>query len=84
MTDQTTLDRVREIVAEQLDAPPCDILLESRLVDDLGADSIDLVDISMSLEDAFGVGLTDSEIEEIDTIADAVRVVDRALAEVAA
>lgn len=61
-------EKVREILAEQLDIETEEITMESQIADDLGADSLDVVDLLMSLEDEFDVEIPDEEIENIKTV----------------
>lgn len=60
--------KVKEILAEQLGADISKITLETNVATDLGADSLDLVEILMSLEDEFGVSIPDEQIAEIKTV----------------
>ena len=59
--------RVKEIVAEHL-GDEVEIKNDSSLVDDLGADSLDAVELSMALEDEFGIEFTDDEVKQITTV----------------
>ncbi len=72
----TVFERVREIVVEQLGVEEDDVKLESAFVDDLDADSLDLVELIMSLEEQFGDGsdleISDEDAEKIATMQDAV------------
>lgn len=61
------LDKMKDILVEQLECNPEDITMESLLVDDLGADSLDAIDIVMSVEDTFKVEVPDEIIEKIET-----------------
>ena len=60
--------RVKKIVAEQLGVAEGDIKLESSFVDDLGADSLDTVELVMALEDEFGCEIPDEQAEKIRTV----------------
>ena len=62
------LDKMKDILVEQLECNPEDITMESLLVDDLGADSLDAIDIVMSVEDTFKVEVPDEIIEKIETV----------------
>jgi acyl carrier protein len=65
--------RVRKIVAEQLGVNEADIKNESSFVDDLGADSLDTVELVMALEEAFDFEIPDEAAENIATVSDAVQ-----------
>ena len=64
--------RVRKIVAEQLGANDADIKTESSFVDDLGADSLDTVELVMALEEEFECEIPDEEAEKITTVQQAI------------
>lgn len=68
----TIADQVRQIVAEQLGVPFEEITLESEFVADLGADSLDLVELVMALEEEYDIEISEEEIEQIVTVGDAV------------
>ena len=70
------LDKMKDILVEQLECDPEDITMESLLVDDLGADSLDAIDIVMSVEDTFKVEVPDEIIEKIETVGDIVNYID--------
>ena len=70
------LDKMKDILVEQLECDPEDITMESRLVDDLGADSLDAIDIVMSVEDTFKVEVPDEIIEKIETVGDIVNYIE--------
>ncbi len=65
-------EEVRQILMDQLDVSEDDVTTESEIIDDLGADSLDLVDIVMTLEDEFEVEIPETSIEDIKTVGDLV------------
>lgn len=74
--NNTTFEKVRDIIAQQLSAKPEDVKNESNIAEELGADSLDLVEILMSLEDEFGISIPDEAIPQIKTIKDVVDFID--------
>lgn len=62
--------KIKEIIAEQLDVSIDDLALDTSLVDDLEADSLDIVELVMAFEDEFNVKIEDDELEKIQTIED--------------
>ena len=65
-------EEIKDILAQQLDLDPETIELTSNLASDLGADSLDAIDIVMSLEDQYGIEVPDSVIESMKTVEDIV------------
>ena len=65
-------EKIKEILAEQLDANAEEMTMETRIDEDLGADSLDVVELLMSIEDEFEVEIPDEEIENLKTIGDVV------------
>jgi acyl carrier protein len=65
-------EKVRDIIAEQLGIEAGDIKMESSFVDDLGADSLDIVELIMALEEEFNMEIPDEEAEKISTVGDVV------------
>ncbi len=63
-------DKIKKILAEQLDADEESMTAETRIGEDLGADSLDVVELLMSIEDEFEVEIPDEEIENLKTIGD--------------
>ena len=61
-------EKIKEILAEQLDADIDEMTMETNIAKDLGADSLDVVELLMSIEDEFEVEIPDEEIENIKTI----------------
>ena len=66
-----TYDRLKKIIVEQLGVDETDVKPEASFVDDLNADSLDLVELIMSLEEEFGMEISDEEAERIKTVGDA-------------
>ncbi|MGF1480978.1 MAG: acyl carrier protein [Cyanophyceae cyanobacterium] len=70
--NQEIFDRVKKIVAEQLEVEPGEIKPESNFANDLGADSLDVVELVMALEEEFDIEIPDEAAEQIDTVGKAV------------
>ncbi len=70
-------EQVKEIIVEVLGSKPEDVKKESKFVDDLGADSLDLVELIMSLEENFQIEISDSEAEKIITVQDALDYIEK-------
>jgi acyl carrier protein len=68
-------EKIKEILAEQLGVSEDEIKMDSSLTDDLGADSLDLVELIMALEQEFDLEISDEEAEKIKTVGDAVNFV---------
>ncbi len=69
-------DEVKEILVEQLGVNEDDVELTSSLVDDLGADSLDAIDIVMSIEDEYSIEVPDETIEQMKTVEDIVNFIE--------
>ena len=67
--------QVKEIISEKLSVAPEEVVPEASFVDDLGADSLDLVEMIMAMEDKFGINIADEEAEKIKTVQDAINYV---------
>lgn len=72
----TTVEKVKEIIANQLSVKVDTLKDETNIAEELGADSLDVVEILMSLEDEFGVSIPDEAIPKIKTIKDIVEFID--------
>jgi acyl carrier protein len=72
----TAYDRVRSIVAERLGVDEDKVTMEAEFIEDLNADSLDLVEVIMALEQEFGTEIKDEEAESIQTVGDAVRFIE--------
>ncbi len=73
--------RVKEIIAEQLMVDLEEITEDSTFVDDLGADSLDRVELIMEFEEEFGIDIPDADAEKIQTVGEAIAYIERRLAE---
>ena len=69
-------EKVRESLCDQLDLEEDKVTMDSDIVEDFEADSLDVVDLVMSLEDEFGIEIPDEEIENIKTVGDVVRYIE--------
>ena len=76
MTDGTTFERLKKIIVEQLGLEPDDVTPEAAFVEDLNADSLDLVELIMSLEEEFGMEISDEDAEKIQKVSDAVEYIE--------
>lgn len=63
-----TFEKVREIIVETLSCDLEDVKIDASLADDLGADSLDAVELNLALEDAFGISIPDEALEEMKTV----------------
>ena len=69
-------EKLQEMIADQLEIDAEDITYDSNILDDLGADSLDVVDLVMSIEDEFGMEVPDEALENIRTIEDMVKFIE--------
>ena len=69
-------EKLQEMIADQLEIDVEDITYDSNILDDLGADSLDVVDLVMSIEDEFGMEVPDEALENIRTIEDMVKYIE--------
>lgn len=70
-------DKIREILADQLDANADEMTMDTRIAEDLGADSLDVVEMLMSVEDEFGIEIPDDAIEDLKTIGNVVEYIEK-------
>jgi acyl carrier protein len=73
----TILERVKKVVVDQLSVDTNEVTLESSFTQDLGADSLDTVELVMAFEDEFGLEIPDEEAEKIQTVQDAVNYIEK-------
>lgn len=71
-----TFEKIRTILSEQLSVEEDKITLSSSIIDDLGADSLDLVDMAMTVEDEFGIELPEEMLEKVQTVEDVINYID--------
>ena len=72
MNSEEIFDKVKEIIIEQLGVPESTITTEASFIDDLGADSLDIVELIMALEEEFDLEIPDSDAEKVVTVGDVV------------
>lgn len=71
-----TFEKVRDIVVEQLGVDADDVTIESTFIDDLGADSLDIVELIMAFEENFDIEIPDEAAEKIKTVQDVVNYIE--------
>ena len=72
----TLLDDIKEVVVEQLSVNPDEVKPDAKFVEDLGADSLDVVELVMALEEKFDIEIPDDEAEKIQTVQDVVNYIE--------
>ena len=72
----STFDRVKKVVVEKLEVSEDEVTMEASFIDDLGADSLDMVELVMGIEAEFDVEIPDEDTEKIATVKDAVDYID--------
>ena len=73
----STFDKVKDVVLDKLGVEESQITMEASFVDDLGADSLDTVELIMELEEEFGIEIPDEDAENITTVGSAVDYIDK-------
>ena len=73
----STFDKVRDIVVEQLGVEADEVAIESTFIDDLGADSLDIVELIMAFEEEFNIEIPDEAAEKIKSVQDVVTYIDQ-------
>ena len=71
-----TINKVKKLISNQLNVAESAITMESRLVEDLGADSLDTVEMLMAFEEEFGISIPDEEALKMKTVKDIVELID--------
>ncbi len=77
MAEESTFEKVRGIVVEQLGVEPDEVSINSTFIDDLGADSLDIVELIMAFEEEFNIEIPDEAAEKIKTVQDVVDYIDQ-------
>ncbi|HNR86903.1 MAG TPA: acyl carrier protein [Spirochaetota bacterium] len=72
-------ERIKKLIVDQLGVDESEVTLEASFVDDLGADSLDTVELVMTLEEEFGIEISDEEAEKIVTVGDAINYINSKL-----
>ncbi len=70
-------EKVKEIIVEQLGVDPEEVTIEASFVNDLGADSLDTVELVMALEEEFNIEIPDEEAEKLDTVGKAIEYINK-------
>ena len=76
MAKEEIFDKLKELVVDQLGVEEDEVTMEASMQDDLGADSLDLVNLVMSVEEEFGVKVADEDLENIKTVGDIVNYIE--------
>ena len=72
----STIEKVKKLIAEQLCISIDEVKDDSNIIEDLGADSLDVVELLMTFEDEFGVSIPDEKLEELKSIPQIVKIID--------
>ena len=73
---EVSQDKIKQIIADQLGVKKEEVTENAKFVDDLGADSLDTVELVMALEEEFGVEIPDEDAEKLVTVGDALRYIE--------
>jgi len=69
-------EKVKKMIVEQLGVSESEVVPEAKFIDDLGADSLDIVELVMALEDEYGMEIPDEDAEKIETVGDAIKYIE--------
>ena len=72
MSSEEILEKVKNIIVEQLGVTEANVTLEASFIDDLGADSLDIVELIMAIEEEFDIEIPDADAEKVTTVGDVV------------
>jgi len=76
MADTNITEKVRDIIVQQLGVNPEQVTPEAKFIEDLGADSLDTVELVMAFEEEFGIDVPDEEAEKLQSVGDVVRYIE--------
>ena len=76
MSSEEIFEKVKGVIVEQLGVAEGNITMKASFIDDLGADSLDIVELIMSIEDEFGIEVPDNAAEKISTVGDVVKYIE--------
>ncbi|MDX1960925.1 MAG: acyl carrier protein [Leptospiraceae bacterium] len=71
------MEKIKAIIVEQLGVDESEVTPEAHFIDDLGADSLDTVELVMALEEEFGIEISDEDAEKIQTVGDVAKFIDK-------
>ncbi len=77
----TVTEKVKEMIVEQLGVNESEVVPQAKFIDDLGADSLDIVELIMALEDVYAIEIPDEDAEKMETVGDAIKYIEQRLAE---
>ena len=69
-------EKVKKMIVELLGVSEAEVVPEAKFIDDLGADSLDIVELVMALEDEYGIEIPDEDAEKIETVGDAIKYIE--------
>ncbi|MBP7526488.1 MAG: acyl carrier protein [Syntrophorhabdaceae bacterium] len=73
-------EKVKKMIVDQLGVSESEVIPEAKFIDDLGADSLDIVELIMALEDEYSIEIPDEDAEKMETVGDAIRYIEDRLA----
>lgn len=77
----TVGEKVKKMIVDQLGVSEAEVVGEAKFIDDLGADSLDIVELIMALEDEYGLEIPDEDAEKIETVGDAIKYIEEHIAD---